>query len=189
MPIRLTLVCHAATASTRDVAFPADEPVEARSLARLTAAPWAPRADRAWTSPALRARQTAAALGLVDAAVEPALRDCDYGRWTGCSYAAIQAGEPDAVAAWLSDPDAAPHGGETLSGVMARTAAWLGAMEGGRIVAVTHAAVIRAALLHALGAPAASFWRIDVAPLTVARLSGNGGRWTLGRLGPVAARG
>ena len=184
MPVRLILVCHAATAATREPAFPDDEPLDRRSLARLGTRPL--RIDRAWTRPALRARQTAAALGL-DAAVEPALRDCDYGRWTGQSFASRQADEPDAVAAWLTDPEAAPHGGEPLSAVMARTAAWLRELEEshGRVVAITHAAVIRAAVLHAVGAPAAGFWRIDVAPLAAAELTGRPGRWTLARLAPL----
>ncbi|OOL28057.1 histidine phosphatase, partial [Rhodococcus rhodochrous] len=52
----------------------------------------------------------------------------------------------------------------------------------GRVVAVTHPAVIRAATVHAFGAPAAGFWRIDVRPLAQVRLHGRGGRWSL-RLG------
>ncbi|MFC7642844.1 hypothetical protein ACFQX6_19370 [Streptosporangium lutulentum] len=39
--------------------------------------------------------------------------------------------------------------------------------------------VIRAAVVHALGAPAAAFWRIDVAPLARVALTGRGGRWQL----------
>jgi broad specificity phosphatase PhoE len=40
------------------------------------------RADWYWTSPALCARQTAAALAC-GPALDPDLRDCDYGRWAG----------------------------------------------------------------------------------------------------------
>ena len=83
MTTRLTLICHVATVATRAAAFPLDEPIEARGreLAAKAAA-HLPRADRVWTSPALRARQTAAALGL-EAIAEPALRDCDHARWAG----------------------------------------------------------------------------------------------------------
>jgi broad specificity phosphatase PhoE len=53
--------------------------------------------------------------------------------------------------------------------------------------AVTHASVIRAAIVHAIGAELRSFWRIDVAPLSLARLNGGAGRWTLASLGPLSA--
>ncbi|MFE0754384.1 histidine phosphatase family protein [Inquilinus sp. NPDC058860] len=179
MPTRLTLICHGATAATRSGAFPADEPLEERALPRAAALkPMIRRADRAWTSPALRARQTAAALGF-DAVSEPALRDGDHGRWAGRRLEEIQAAEPDGVIAWLADPDAAPHGGETLSDLLRRAAAWVDARagDGGHGVAVTHAAVIRAAILHGLDAPASSFWRIDIAPLSLTELSHDGRRW------------
>lgn len=179
MPTRLTLICHGATVATRSGAFPADEPLEQHALARAAALkPAIRRADRAWTSPALRARQTAAALGL-DAVEEAALRDLDAGRWTGRRLEEIQAGEPQGIVAWLSDPDAAPHGGEALSALLVRTASWLDARagDGGHGIAVTHASVIRAAILHALAATASSFWRIDVVPLGVTELSHDGRRW------------
>nr|BFE80044.1 hypothetical protein GCM10020093_026450 [Planobispora longispora] len=56
---------------------------------------------------------------------------------------------------------------------------WLSAAGPGRTVAVTHPAVVRAAVVHALGAPARSFWRVDVAPLARVSLTGRGGRWRL----------
>jgi len=179
MPTRLTLICHGATAATRSGAFPADEPLEERALAHAaTLQPMIRRVDRAWTGPALRARQTAAALGL-DAVEDLALRDIDSGRWAGRRLEEVQAEEPDAVIAWLADPDAAPHGGETLSALLGRAAAWLDARagEGGPGIAITHASVIRAAILHALAAPVSSFWRLDIAPLSLVELSYDGRRW------------
>lgn len=119
------------------------------------------------------------------------LRDCDYGRWAGRAFNDVQAQEPDAIAEWLRDPAAAPHGGESILELIARVARWLdlqcAAPE--RTVAITHAAVIRAAILHAIEAPPQSFWRIDVAPLSLARLSGANGRWNLASLGRIEAQG
>jgi broad specificity phosphatase PhoE len=188
MPARLTLICHAATAATRGAAFPADEGIEpgaAELAARLRRAdrPW----TRAWTSPALCARQTAAALGL-EATVHSGLRDCGYGRWSGRKLADVQAEDPDGVAAWLADAAATPHGGEARSALLARVAAWLRerVAESGRIVAVTHPAVIRAAVMAVLDVPAAAFWRIDVEPLSVTELRSDGTRWTLRAAGPSA---
>jgi broad specificity phosphatase PhoE len=190
MTTRLTLICHAATPATRAAAFPLDEPIEARGAERATAAaPTLPRADRAWTSPALRARQTAAALGLA-ATPEPLLRDCDYGRWAGRRLADLQAAEPDAVAAWLGDPAAAPHGGESVLDLLARVASWLEvrAADRGHGIAVTHAAVIRAAILSVLGAPPPSFWQIDIEPLSLTELRRGPRHWTLRAAGRPLAR-
>ena len=126
------------------------------------------------TSPLLRARQTAAALQL-DAMVDPALRDIDLGRWVGRSFADVQETEPEAIAAWISQPDAAPHGGESVIVLLKRIAAWLDACgkQDGRIVAVTHPAVMRAAIVLGIGAPAMSFWRIDIVPLCRVSLQGS----------------
>ena len=185
--MRLTLICHGATSATRAAAFPVDEPIEAiavakaESLGRLLK-----RIDRAWTSPALRARQTAAALGLA-AEVAPALRDCDYGRWSGRPFADVERTEPAALAAWASDVGSAPHGGESVAAVFERVAAWMDEAASGadRVVAVTHSAVMRAALIRVLAAPLPSFWRIDVAPLSLSRFSHHAGRWTVRLAAPV----
>ena len=180
MTTRLILVCHAPTAATRAAAFPADEPLDPHGLADATdAAGTLGRVDAVLSSPALRCVQTAAALGLEPAAVDHALRDGDAGRWTGRTLDEVAADEPDAVAAWLSDPDAAPPGGESLNDLLVRVSEWLPGVPKGTVVAVTHPMVIRAVIVNAIAATPASFWRIDVAPLTQTVLRGNSARWTL----------
>ena len=83
MTARLELLCHAATAATRSAAFPEDEPIEPQARQKLAAFALPPRGEaQCWTSPALRAVQTAEILGL-GAKVEPSLADCAYGRWAG----------------------------------------------------------------------------------------------------------
>ncbi len=116
-----------------------------------------------------------------NAEIQPLLRDCDYANWRGRTLDDLQAREPDAVAAWLGDPAATPHGGESLLALMERVATWLDGEQTDhqRSIVVTHAAIIRAAIVHAIEATPQSFWRIDVAPLSCTRLSGNGGRWNL----------
>ncbi len=189
MARRLTLICHGATAATRAGAFSDDEPLEAKALAAARAlSDHGGRVDRALVSPALRARQTAHAMGLV--AVEDAeLRDWDVGTWRGRSLAMLQAEAPDALAAWRSDPSAAPHGGESLTRLLARVAEWLGHVDtaAGHVVAVTHAAVVRAVVLAALEAPAAAFWHLDVVPLSRTDLRTDGRRWTLRTFGYASA--
>jgi broad specificity phosphatase PhoE len=178
---RLTLIRHAPSAATRRSAFPVDEPLDARALEEARAlAPRLERADVAWTGPAARARQTAEALGL-DATVASELDECDFGAWGGRTLAELDAEDPIAVAAWIEDPAAAPHGGESLLAVLDRVGGWLDARvrDGSRVAAVTHAGVIRAALVCALDAPVVAFWRFDVAPLSRTVLHAHDGRWTV----------
>src|SRR4051812_20718446 len=88
---RLHLICAAATPAVVAVAFPADEPLDARgrdSLARLAGR--LPSHDLVLRSPARCATETAVGLAL-DAQPEPELRDCDFGRWAGRSLTDVQA--------------------------------------------------------------------------------------------------
>ena len=181
MNARLTLVAHASTAATARALFSRDEGLEPRGAAAAGAASAPRRITRAVCSPARAAVETAGALGLA-ATVDPGLADWHLGSWRGRALDEIAAAHPAEVAAWLADPDAVPHGGEPLTALLARVAGRLAAADGeGHTVAVTHAAVVRAAVVVTLGAPAAGFWRIDVAPLTATVLRGGPGRWTVRR--------
>jgi len=185
MPRRLTLLCVPATAALRAGRFPADDGLDADNLVQL--AGWAGkpgRPDRVLCSPMACARDTARALGL-PVTVEDALREVHYGRWRGRSLKEIGAAEPDALAAWLSDPEMNAHGGESLAAVIDRAGLWLSRCEPGHTLAVTHASVIRAIVVHALGAGAQAGMRLDVAPLTLTTLSGHDAAW---RVTSVAAQ-
>jgi broad specificity phosphatase PhoE len=181
MTARLILVCHSSTDAVRKAAFPADEPLDESGKRRAVAlAGHLPYADLCWTSPELRTRQTAAALQLT-ATEQPALCDCDYGAWRGRTFDDVLAREPDAASLWLRDPAATPHGGESILGLMRRVAEWLGSEQDQQRqkIIVTHATIIRAAIIHAIDATPRSFWRIDIAPLSITRLSGMQSRWNL----------
>jgi broad specificity phosphatase PhoE len=185
MTAHLILICQASTDAVRRSAFPADEPLDRHGLARAAAlAKHMPAADRYRTSPELRTRQTAEALGL-EATPLPMLRDCDYGEWTGFKFEEVLARDPEAISKWLRDPAAAPHGGESILSMIERVADWLEAEASldYQSIVVTHASIIRAAIVYALEATAKSFWRIDIAPLTVTRLSGRDGRWNVSSAG------
>ena len=187
MAARLDLLAHGASAATRGARFPDDDSLEASAVGALEALrgrlrPYA----QVLTSPARAARETAAALGF-DAEVEMALSDCDYGRWRGRASQDVAEREPDEFAAWLGDPAAAPHGGESPAVLIERVGAWLtqALARESATLAVTHASVVRAAIVNVLGASSSSFARIDVAPLSLARLSGHAGRWNIVALGPL----
>lgn len=191
MSIQLTLFSQATTSATRLAAFAADDPLDdagvetARRMAGTTR-----RVDAAWSSPAQAARETAAALGL-EAREEPALREIDYGGWAGRAMDEVGQTDPAGFAAWLSDPFLAPHGGESIDRAVARTAQWMSSLdeEAARVVAVSHASIIRAAIVTALDAPLTAFWRIDVPPLCRASLQRRGRVWTLRWVGPMQSVG
>ncbi len=172
------LVCHGSTAATRAAAFAADEPLDDAALTAAADGPKVGRVEVAVRGPALRCAQTAAALGLAAEPVE-ALRDLDAGRWRGRALDELAVAEPDELTVWLTDPKATPHGGESVVDLIARVGGWLDGQKARRTVAVTHPAVVKAALVHALGAEPAAFWRIDLAPLSRTTLRGGPGRWTL----------
>jgi broad specificity phosphatase PhoE len=187
----LLLIRNASTAATRAAAFPDDEPLDDRGqVAAAGLAGALPSRFDALCSPALRCRMTATAAGL-SPQTDPELAGWDLGSWAGRSLAEVHAAEPAAAAAWMTDPDARAHGGESLRAFCERIAGWLDrqARLDGRVVAITHGGVIKAAVVHALDAPVAAFWQVDVAPLSITELHAHDGRWTLSRANhPTGAR-
>ncbi|MET8341007.1 bifunctional RNase H/acid phosphatase [Streptosporangium canum] len=128
------------------------------------------------SSPLKRARATAeivaARLGL-EVIVEEGLREADFGDWEGHTFTEIQRRWPDALAAWLADPSAAPPGGESF-GVAARRVQATGdrlveRYEGRTVLAVSHVTPIKMLLQSALLAPLAALYRmhLDLAALSL----------------------
>ncbi|HEX4550967.1 histidine phosphatase family protein [Pseudomonas sp.] len=171
--IRLTLICHARTVAQKLARFPTNEPVENQPSALGTLATRFASASHVLCGPELRTRQTAEWF-CVTPQVDEALRDCDWGRWHGQAIKDLQLNEAEALQAWINDPHAAPHGGESVMQLGARVAAWLASLQGesGHIVAVTHPFVVRAALMQVVQGLA--FNAIDVEPLAAVELRFNG---------------
>lgn len=196
MSARLVLVCSAPTRATRQLRFPVDESLDAAAVAAVgrvaatlglagsgTGAVGG-RFAGAWCAPSSSSRQTAGLLGL--SAIEaPALADLGVGRWAGRRIADIADSEPATLRAWMTDPAAAPHGGESVLDLLSRAGAWLAQVgePSGRIVAVTHAAVIRAVVVAAIRATPDTYFRLDVSPLSLVELGSADGRWNLRSFG------
>ncbi len=187
MTYTLTWICHASTEASRKAAFPGDETLDAFGerdcgKARLPSTP-----ERAWIAPELRTKRTAELLG-VSASLEPALRDCNHGRWAGRSMEDIVAKEPEELRAWLENPLAVPHGGESMQALFDRVSGWMERRrsESGREMAITHPNVVRMAVAFAVGAGPEAARNIDVAPLGMAITAWNG-RWRLRGLGSLIA--
>jgi broad specificity phosphatase PhoE len=181
--VRLTLVSHAMTDAMAVARFPADEPLndigrrQAETIGRLDISGTA----RQLAGPERRVVQTAELLGLRPM-TEPRLADLDCGRWRGDMLRSIS---PAELNAWLTDPGQAPHGGESIVDLIERVAGWLASLtttlpdSALPTVAVTHPAVIRAAVLRALDVAPNSFWRIDIAPVSRTVMHFRGGVWTI----------
>jgi broad specificity phosphatase PhoE len=177
---RLTLITHAATEAQRRAAFPMDEPVVEREATKIAALNWtAPRSQLIVSAPELRAQQTSRALGLQTTIAEK-LRDCDYGTWRGRTMDEVQLEDPEGIVAWLTDPGASPHGGESIEDLISRVGGWMDRQhDTAHTIAVTHPAVIRCAIVHALRIPVQAFWRFDVAPLSLTDLCFSRNLWTI----------
>jgi probable phosphoglycerate mutase len=118
-----------------------------------------------YCSPKLRARQTAEPLARACAlplAIEPDLREIGYGAWDGRKEAEVRAAEPEAFAAWVTDPGmAAPPGGESGHAIAARALPVLlravSRHASGHVVMVSHKATIRVLTCALLGIPLARY--------------------------------
>ncbi|MEO3770460.1 histidine phosphatase family protein [Micromonospora sp. B9E7] len=185
----LRLVAHAHTTALRRASFGgSDDGLDEGGLRAALALAQA-RPDRRGhlgvdgacvSSPAAAATQTADALGLLPT-IDEALADCDHGDWTGRSIEEIAVEQPQALHEWLSEPESAPHGGESVAALRDRVGRWLDGHRGAdrRITAVAHPLVIRVAVVHALNLPLATYRQVEVEPLAIVRLTGRGSRWHL----------
>jgi probable phosphoglycerate mutase len=109
---------------------------------------------RAVTSPLLRCTETAALLGVANAAREARLAEMSWGEWEGSVLAELRAQLGEAMRAneargW----DFRPDGGESPREVLARLQPWLRDCAAAErpTLAVTHRGVIRAILAAATG--------------------------------------
>ncbi|MFZ1179695.1 MAG: histidine phosphatase family protein [Mycobacterium sp.] len=177
--IRLTLVSHAMTDAMAAGRFPGDEPLNdiGRRQVEVGANLDIPAMARHLAGPEQRARQTAQLLGL-QATPDPLLADLDCRQWQGKTLKDVR---PEDLTVWLTDPAQAPHGGESIADLIQRVAGWLTSLTDKAVatVAVTHPAVIRAAILVALDVHPKSFWRIDIAPVNRIVMHFRKGCWTL----------
>jgi probable phosphoglycerate mutase len=146
---------------------------QAHRVRDAVAARWTP--DAVFASPLARCRRTAETLAEPfgrDVAPHPGLNDLDYGRWCGMTVAEVKKHWPEALACWQT----APHtmrlpGGETLQEAQARAVDVLQSIlrpdRDATVVLVTHKAILRILLAHALGLPLSSYWTLTAAPCSI----------------------
>jgi probable phosphoglycerate mutase len=178
---RILLIRHAATATvgrqlagrTEDAALSSAGSAHARRLARALSAE---KIASVYTSPRQRARQTAdllAASWRTRAACVPELDEVDYGEWSGRTIEELRG-----VGRWqafntIRSCTSIPNG-ELMIAVQARIVAFLQSLRERHpvesVAVITHAEVIRAALVYYLGAPLDVMLRLEVSPGSVSVL-------------------
>lgn len=132
------------------------------------------------TSPLRRARETgeiiAETLGLDAPDVDHRLAELAYGAWEGRTQAEIRSRWPDQLRQWKRAPESATFpGGECLADLRERLRLFLvdpmwAMHHGGSVLVVSHAGVIRAALLEAAQQPFSMFRQITVSTASVHRM-------------------
>jgi ribonuclease H / adenosylcobalamin/alpha-ribazole phosphatase len=129
------------------------------------------------SSPLRRTRQTAevvaARLG-AEVVVEDGFAETDFGEWEGATFGEIGKSSPDALRAWLDDPNIAPPGGESMVSTAKRVAAAreraIAAYPDAKVLIVTHVTPIKLLLRDALDAPLHTVFRIHIDPASVSQI-------------------
>ncbi len=125
--------------------------------------------DKVLCSPMLRCRETFEQLDLpIPCQINGLLKEVDFGRWEGKSFAEIAADDAEAVAAWIKDPR---HfcfpGGEALADFYKRVTAIMKILvedHSEHILLVTHGGIIRHLLCLCLGLPFDKYLAFAVQP-------------------------
>lgn len=140
-----------------------------RLAARLARGP----AAALYTSPLERARETASAIA--EACRLPcspceALNELDFGDWTGAAFGSLE-GDP-AWSRWnQARAESCPPGGESMRQAQARVLVGIRRFHSrhpdGTVIAVSHADIIKAALMWCLGLSLDAHQRFDIDPASI----------------------
>jgi probable phosphoglycerate mutase len=130
------------------------------------------------TSPVRRTRESAEivaerlGVGLVD---EPGFAEMEFGSWDAMTFADVQQQRPDEIEAWLGNLDVAPGGGESFREVEKRVVDALSRIleryAGKTVVVVSHVTPIKILVAHAVDAPLASVFRMELSTASVSVVS------------------
>jgi probable phosphoglycerate mutase len=175
------LIRHAETASMAttlagrhgDIVLSAAGVRQAADLAReLAAAPL----TAVYSSPLRRARATADALAAhrnIEVAIEPDLIEIDFGEWTGLTFKELSRREDWRAYNAHRDCAGVPRGEcpQAAADRIVRALARLHARHAGTVIAaVTHAELVRYAVLGARGLPLCDWAEVDVPPASITTL-------------------
>lgn len=147
---------------------------DAGALARLMAGK---RPDALFSSPQLRARETAEAIAAETGCpvrLSPQLDEIDFGAWTGRTFDELAADSEWQRWNAFRD-DARTPAGESMDEVAARLLGLVGRLRqdfpGGAVCLVSHSDVIKAGLCRLRGRPFQEVHKFEVAPASVTTLA------------------
>lgn len=130
------------------------------------------------TSPLRRTVETAHIVGEVlgcEVLVDDDLRECDFGRWDGHTFAEVQQNWPDELRAWLTSTSVAPPGGESFDEVEQRVRRVRGDVVDrfpeASVVVVTHVTPIKTLVRLALDAPPHALFRMELRPASLSSIA------------------
>jgi broad specificity phosphatase PhoE len=152
-----------------DIGLGPAAPAQAERLAAIIAA-YQPAIT--FCSPLRRAQSTAAlvraATPLGEILTDPDLREVDFGRWEGLTFAEIAAGDSELVKRWaVWAPEFAFPGGEVTADFLHRVQAAgdrLAARAEETVLVIAHGGVVRGLLCHLLRLPPRNYLLFDVKP-------------------------
>ncbi len=119
--------------------------------------------DAVYSSPRLRARETAVAVNR-DVVIDDDLREIDFGDLEGRSYDEIAATDPELYRAWMERPTTVRFpGGESFAELKIRALEALDRIRAAHeaAIVVTHGGVLRAGLAAWLEMPDEAIFRLD----------------------------
>ena len=202
MARRLLLVRHAriVAASTGRLIGATDAPLDAEGLRQAGVLAervrrWSP--DCYCSSPMERCRQTVAAIaGSTPVQFDDDLREIDFGRCEGRTFAEVAREDASLAGRWAAlDDDFAFPGGERLGGFLERVRGAvdrLARLDVPTVLAVTHGGVIRSAICHLLGLEPRHYLAFDVtyaATVAIDLFDGRGVLAAMEPLDPAASKG
>ena len=176
------LIRHAEAAAPNDILLGRNDDVALSSTGLQRAATLAQRLGRLpisaiWSSPLRRTIHTATPIAEVLALsvqIAPSLNEIDYGRWTGRRLTELES-DPDWGSFNRERSRAQIPGGEKIEAVEYRVIAqlqgWAREYPPKLIVAVTHAEIIRIAVLHSLGLSSDCYDQIEIGVCSVSALA------------------
>jgi probable phosphoglycerate mutase len=133
--------------------------------------------DAVYSSPLERARETATPIAAgrdLKVQIDRGLLELDIGEWTGEELKKV-ARKPEWQVVQRYPSGFRFPGGESFNELQTRivnaTAGLVAAHPGGTVVAVSHADPIKAAVVHATGAPMDMFQRLSISPASITAIA------------------
>ena len=137
-------------------------------------APLGEAVDAVVTSPVRRTRESAEILAErlgVDLVEETDFAEMEFGTWDGMTFSEVRDQRPEEIEAWLGSLDVAAGGGESFRELEKRVLDGLSRVleryAGKTVIVVSHVTPIKTLVAHAIDAPLAALFRMELSTASV----------------------